>query len=112
VRAATSTDDRLQAILVWPGLFVSALAAPLVILALNWSNAASLARRHAIRALVVVGVVFLVQVPALLWTFAFRGPPHAYWLAWATTSSLLVIISIVSVVQAVRAPVELSGTYP
>jgi hypothetical protein len=95
--------------IVWPGLFMAAMAAPVVVLALNWSNTASLARRHAIRALVVVSAVFLVQVPTLLWTFVFRGPPYAYWLAWATTSSTLVVVAIVSFVQAFRAPVTAGG---
>ena len=109
---AEDADDRTLALAVWAGIFCGGPTIALIAVALKWSDRSSLARRHAIVALWMYGLILLVYGPVTLWVFGFRGPMALFWCAWAVAVTVTLSVAVVGVVGALRSPVRIEVPPP
>ena len=103
---AEDDNDRWLALAVWAGLCVGGPLIAVAVVALKWSDRASLARRHAVAALWMYGAVLVVYVPVVLWVFGFRGPMAAFWVVWGLAVAVVLVVTTLGVVGALRSPVR------
>ncbi len=102
---ALDKNDRTQALIAWAGVFCGGPLIPLVILALNWTKPESLARRQAILASIMMGVILLIYVPFVARMAVQGGPDTAFWIVWTVVVAITVVVTIVQVVRVARVPI-------
>ncbi len=78
---------------------------PGVLLAVNWKQRESLARRHALFACLMWCVVIVLYAPVTVWAFAFGGPRAVFWAVYVVAVAGTLCLSTVGLVLALRAPI-------
>jgi len=105
VTPARDKDDRIQALIAWAGVFCGGPIIPVVILVMNWTKPQSLARRQALLASIMMGVIFLIYVPFVGRMAVQGGPDTAFWIVWVGVVTVTLVVTIVQVVRVARTPI-------
>jgi hypothetical protein len=110
VAEALDPSDRVQAILVWSSVFLGGPILTVAVLAVNWSNRESLARREALIATVMYAVLFVVYIPAVLWTFGYGGSMAVFMVCWAVVMLTTIGMSVAGLARSIRAAVPVPAS--